>query len=1812
MFNNLLKKVISSIIKFFLVYLLVLVCTCNIAILFAQATTDLTTPESADRLKPVKKILNDKQKNDIKLNKSFILDKQAPNQQVFKIISDTTNGSTGNNSSNISNSSSVESGTSQSILVTPAIENHIQAPTVLQPKTLEQQLESLDLEFYKNNYPRVKYLAAGFFDIDFYKNNNPDLTESSDNEVIMHWLTQGIDNGAAGSIYFDINYYKKNNLDLENYSNTDLMDHWIKFGYNEVRKSSPLKSLNEIKNLITNNDLITTDQQIIDYVKKLYDGSQAIARFAINETCSTNEQCITGLCDNNTCKVGYNQFNNNCNNNATSGGGECAQGLSCSDYGTCVDKNKAVTFSNYPITNDYRIKGILTDLYKPRADLSDNNIGRMNMNFFWNEYEAINKSVCAENEDFFEGHCYQKFENQVEEIKYYSDKDVIITGIVLGTPDWAMKNNISKCYKSEDSYFRKFCTPDNPEDYARFAKYLAHKFNGKNGKGRVSEFIIYNEVNVRLWWDSACGNNCTIENITSAYANLYNKAYDYINAENNEAVVLIPFEQNFFDKVAKQDSSHEHVGAADFILSLAPKLGNRVWKIAHHPYPPNFFKAEFSVNDYPKITFGNVGLLVGWLMQQFPNTPSAHSIRLTEQGINSIAQSSENLQASMLCETFKNIVGTPNIGSYNYHRMTDHVDELAWNTAMGLRNPDGTPKLSWQVWSKANLNTSNPTQLSCGFENLPYTKLSRYFNSTEGKHWATTREPPRYSTTPYIQEISWKLLKSKLSDTQLLFECRVSHNSKGSYISTNVNCDGNNHINYGPVGYSFINSNKNTVELYRCGDVNVNAFLTNSPTCELLNTPGILLGHVLPDNFEMKFIVSQYSNKYDRNIISPHTIRPDYEQQSIWLISSVISSQFDTPIYECKNGIDSMGTYLTKNSACLNQNDINYGLIGYIAGKQQNDSFKINTCKRTNSYNVEDFYSAVSCGSDIKIEELGYFNSSGICLKDTEQCEKDQGFSTIPLSFFLSNITPDSNIVIPSDKIVVIDQSINLGTIHIQGKLVCPETGDYTIKTKGILVDGSNAEFSCGTKDKPFSGNIKYIVNGDVEISSLLGHAMHSSSSSSMEDHSMGTKAIVSHNGGVISLNGNPGKSSYYKIIKTVNPGDTAITLTSPVEKWEPGDHIVVAPSGFNPRQSEEFIIKNISDDKRTITLDKPFIYLHWGQTENFSNGKGNNWTLDERAEVVNLTRNIKIMSDEDEFLQSERPIGAHLMVMGDDSELYLNNVEFYRVGQAAKLARYPVHWHRKGDATGQFIKNSSIHESFNRCIVVHSTSGLLIDSNTCYDHIGHGIFLEDGNEINNTVTNNITILTKRPAVENALLNSDYLIVNTRFVGPAGFWISNPDNTIQNNISAGSDGGGFWMSFSSGLYCNENICERNPEKGINYSPFYISTKVFSDNIAHSSLLGITHDGAPDGELINNPLNPNDREVIAVHYTPPTEPVFKNLVAYKNLNGVYYRGDIATYDNLIAADNNLGVFLAYDQKVKNSLIVGLSENTTISEIDFATTKEIWNFYGIWLYDGPFYLDNVHFAKFSNTKVINSEGRDITPIPLYFTGGAGYAVNEVTGLTFSPEPVARIVSEYGNRVWSDSYAQAIRDLDGSLGGLSNALVRPNNHINKTNDCLEKDKNALVCPYDIAYFQIFPIDDNDDVTEFLEVKFDVERISSDGQSSFVYMSNNKPYNNKLSLIYNKGFTYKINNLVGKRFKITFSSTNVNDLSPVVIFANFPNNCILDYQDKFNNLEELKSATNTGYYHDGTDLYVRTQAKNKRYRWGTRGHYEYRLTCQ
>eukprot|EP00741_Cyanophora_paradoxa_P015378 tig00020876_g14844.t1 len=389
------------------------------------------------------------------------------------------------------------------------------------------------------------------------------------------------------------------------------------------------------------------------------------------------------------------------------------------------------------------------------------------------------------------------------------------------------------------------------------------------------------------------------------------------------------------------------------------------------------------------------------------------------------------------------------------------------------------------------------------------------------------------------------------------------------------------------------------------------------------------------------------------------------------------------------------------------------------------------------------------------------------------------------------------SVVILAHQTVLLDCSpAKLRLLLIEGSLIFDDQGDYELRAEWIMLRGHHARLQIGTEGKPYQHKATVTLYGTPL---------------SYEIPKYGAK-VIAQRGGVLDFHGTP-RLPWTQLAATVWPGDANITLKEPVD-WEVGGRVAVASSSFDgDAESEERAIVAVSEDRRTVVLDRPLNYRHLGVIDMFG-GK----TIDMRAEVAYLTRNVLVRGDPESTLAFR--FGATMLIhsmasMGMASTTRMDNVEFFDVGQAFTLGRYAIHFHMMGDTTQSYVRSCAIHRSWNRAVAVHGVNRLRVTRNVAYRIEGHAYFLEDGVERENVIDQNL-IITNIPSF--SMLNTDQQ--------PAGFWIVHPTNYITNNVAVGSDWG-FWyqlLGAPDGAFLgNTEICPKCAPLG-----------EFRNNTAHSS------------------------------------------------------------------------------------------------------------------------------------------------------------------------------------------------------------------------------------------------------------------------------------------------------------------------------------------------------------------------------------------
>ena len=212
---------------------------------------------------------------------------------------------------------------------------------------------------------------------------------------------------------------------------------------------------------------------------------------------------------------------------------------------------------------------------------------------------------------------------------------------------------------------------------------------------------------------------------------------------------------------------------------------------------------------------------------------------------------------------------------------------------------------------------------------------------------------------------------------------------------------------------------------------------------------------------------------------------------------------------------------------------------------------------------------------------------------------------------------------------------------------------DLNLQSHFIMLT-NGGRLQAGTPEQPFKHKL---------VITLLGNRSHSE-----EAPIYGAKAIAVA-GGELLLHG-VAQPSWSRLAAHAVNASSEITLESAVG-WHAGQQIILTSTDFDSDQTEQRQIRYVSG--ATIGLDAPLQHSHFGELQEFG-GR----VLDERAEVGLLSRNIIIQGDE---ASEEEEFGCQIMATA--GKLCLGNVEVSNCGQRSSLARYPVHFHMFGNATG-------------------------------------------------------------------------------------------------------------------------------------------------------------------------------------------------------------------------------------------------------------------------------------------------------------------------------------------------------------------------------------------------------------------------------------------------------------------------------------------------------------------------------------------------
>jgi G8 domain len=400
--------------------------------------------------------------------------------------------------------------------------------------------------------------------------------------------------------------------------------------------------------------------------------------------------------------------------------------------------------------------------------------------------------------------------------------------------------------------------------------------------------------------------------------------------------------------------------------------------------------------------------------------------------------------------------------------------------------------------------------------------------------------------------------------------------------------------------------------------------------------------------------------------------------------------------------------------------------------------------------------------------------------------------------------TSGQDVTLPLNTRVVIQKTVSdllgLITIPVTSSLIIGETtGGIELKIKGMDVKGS---LIAGSVTCRIETPITIILYGTRPADAVTNQPAATYKGLSVT--------------GTLSLHGKRYFRTWTRLSKTANPGDRVLLLQDPVN-WMPGQAIVLVTTAMKDSREwhqNELHTVQVVDSPSPVSGVGAAVYLNGPiQYKHLANSGY-------QAEVGLLSRTITIQGSasdseptdldpltcvvppgEERYGDKSMPcgfkqitgFGGHVMVH-QTGKGFVEGVEFFRMGQTNVLGRYPMHFHLLGNCSECYVRDSSFHHSFYRCISIHGTNQVTVAENVAYDITGYCFYLEDGVEENNTLEFNLAAhihaIGPKPPNGGGSQSIPVFLQGPNLLLPAdvtasGFYITNMHNNLIGNAASG-------------------------------------------------------------------------------------------------------------------------------------------------------------------------------------------------------------------------------------------------------------------------------------------------------------------------------------------------------------------------------------------------------------------------------------------
>lgn len=297
--------------------------------------------------------------------------------------------------------------------------------------------------------------------------------------------------------------------------------------------------------------------------------------------------------------------------------------------------------------------------------------------------------------------------NQLDaEVRRLSDAGVSVTAILLNawntvTPE-LNPTGITQLPAEQAQYYAF-----NVETEAGFravkamASFLAKRYNGRNGHGKISNWVVGNEIDNQYW-------NYTGDYDIADYARKFQRSfrvfYTAMKSESSEDNIMFSLD-HYWNSLPEAAPVGKYKGrdVLEWFNHWDYAEGRTDWALSYHPYPyplssPEFWDDEESgkvdmSNDTQVISFHNLQVLTDFMQNKAMLTPGGEVRRifLTEQGFSSTKgrQDKSLEQAAAVAYSYYIVENNPYITAYLLSRQEDNEGETAHGLSFGLSSIDG-------------------------------------------------------------------------------------------------------------------------------------------------------------------------------------------------------------------------------------------------------------------------------------------------------------------------------------------------------------------------------------------------------------------------------------------------------------------------------------------------------------------------------------------------------------------------------------------------------------------------------------------------------------------------------------------------------------------------------------------------------------------------------------------------------------------------------------------------------------------------------------------------------------------------------------------------------------------------------------------------------------------------------------------------------------------------------------------------------------------------------------------------------------------